>query len=151
MVGTSKILCLENLLIQKNNTKKAKILKTTQGDIHMKFNEERDIGIKITQYESLSKCINTIRKHRNESIGVIKSEIESTDFIFVCDFTDTPSLNQMLKCYDDLTKIGCTLTIQEQTRMISREILTNLLQMHKEIHEETLAVIEAEVDDDDEI
>lgn len=115
----------------------------------MKFNEERDIGIKITQYESLSKCISILRTYRNESMGVIKSEIESNDFIFVCDFTDTPSLKQMLKCYDELTGIGCVLTIQEQMRMIPREILINLLQMHKEINEEALAAIDAEVGDDE--
>ncbi len=114
----------------------------------MKFNEERDLGIKITQYDSLSKCISTIRNYRSESMGVIKSEIESNDFIFVCDFTDTPSLKQMLKCYDELTDIGCVLTIQEQMRMISREILINLLQMHQEIHEETQAAIDAEVGDE---
>lgn len=119
----------------------------------MKFNEERDIGIKITQYESLSKCISIIRNYRSESMGVIKSEIESNDFIFVCDFTDTPNLKLMLKCHDELTQLGCTLSIQEQGRMIPREIILNLLQMHKEIHEETLAAIDAEVgnDDDEEI
>jgi hypothetical protein len=115
----------------------------------MKFNEERDIGIKITQYESLSKCISIIRNYRNESMGVIKSEIESNDFVFVCDFTDTPNLKIMLKCHDKLAKLGCSLTIQEQRRMIPREILLNLLQMHKEIHEETLAAIDAEVGDDE--
>ena len=115
----------------------------------MKFNEERDLGIKITQYDSLSKCISIIRNYRSESMGVIKSEIESNDFIFVCYFTDTPSLKQMLKCYDELTDIGCVLTIQEQTRMIPREILINLLQMHKEIQEETQAAIDAEVGDDE--
>ena len=115
----------------------------------MNFNEERDLGIKITQYDSLSKCISIIRNYRSESMGVIKSEIESNDFVFVCDFTDTPSLKRMLKCYDELTDIGCVLTIQEQMGMIPRKILINLLQMHKEIQEETQAVIDAEVGDDE--
>lgn len=91
----------------------------------------------------------SIRNYRSESMGVIKSEIESNDFVFVCDFTDTPSLKRMLKCYDELTDIGCVLTIQEQTRMIPREILINLLQMHKEIQEETQAAIDAEIGDDE--
>ena len=132
-----------------NPTQKSK--KTSQGDIQMKFNEDRDIGIKITKYDSMSKCISIIRNYRPDSIGIIKSEIESNDFIFVCDFTDTPSLKKMLKCFDELSKNGCTLIIQDEDEIISREMLLNTLQMHKEIHEETLAAIEAEVEDDDDI
>ena len=111
----------------------------------MKFNEERDLGIKITQYESLPKCISIIRNYRSDSMGLIKSEIESNDYIFVCDFADTLNIKQLLKCSDDLTEIGCTLQIQDGDEVISREIILNILQSHKEIHEETLAAIDAEV------
>lgn len=114
----------------------------------MKFNEERDIGIKITQYKSIPKCINIIRNYRNDSMGIIKSEIESNDFIFVCDFTDTHNILNLLNCLDDLTKIGCSLLIQDGNEIISREIILNILQSHKEIEEETLAAIDFEIGND---
>ncbi|SEP68284.1 hypothetical protein SAMN02910289_00334 [Lachnospiraceae bacterium RM5] len=113
----------------------------------IKFNIKRDIGIKISQYNSLAKCINIIRKYREASINDIKSEIESHEFIFTCDFTDTIGLNNLITCYDELSKEGAILTIQEQDRVITRDVLQNLSQMHKELHEETLSEIDNEVDD----
>ena len=113
------------------------------------FNIKRDIGIKIVQYNSLSKCIRIVRKYRDASMGDIKSEIESNDFVYTCDFTDTLGLNNLISCHDELCKEGAVITIQEQDRIISRDILQNLSQMHKEIHEETLAEIDAEVGDDE--
>ena len=98
------------------------------------------------QYGALSKCISIIRNYRNDSMGVIRSEIESNDFIFVCDFTDTPGIKRLLKCHDDLAKVGCTLSIQDGDEVVSREIILNILKMHEEIDEETIAEIDAEID-----
>jgi len=113
------------------------------------FNSKRDIGIKITQYKSLPKCINIIRKYRDASIGKIKTEIESNEFIYACDFTDTTGLNSLIACHDELYNEGAVLTIQEQDRLITREILQNLSQMHKDIHEDTLAEIDEEIGEDE--
>ena len=77
----------------------------------------------------------------------IKEEIESKDFVFVSDFTDTPMLKRLLECHDELSANNCKLVIHEQERIISRDILLNLLQMHKEIEEEVRRQIDAEADD----
>ena len=114
------------------------------------FNMKRDIGLIITEYESLSKCISIIRKYRNASMADIKNEIESQHFIYTCDFTDTTSLHHLIACHDELCDAGATLIIQEQNRPITRDILGNLSQMHKEIHEENLVLIDAELGENEE-
>lgn len=84
-----------------------------------------NLGIRIIEYKSMSKCISIIRNYRSDSMAIIKSEIKSHYFIFVFDFTNTPNLQRMLKCYNELTRIGCTLTIQEKKEIIPRQILIN--------------------------
>ncbi len=112
------------------------------------FNINRSIGIAITEYNSLSKCISIIRKYRNCSMAEIKSEIDSKDFVFVCDYTDTEELNKLIECHDELANEGCLLIIQEQDRPITRTILQNLKEMHDAIHEETMSMIDMEVGED---
>ncbi len=113
----------------------------------IEFNPTRDIGLKISSYSSLSKCISIIRKYRNVSISSVKQEIEAHDFIFVCDFTDTANLIKLIACHDDLINAESSVTIQEQNRLITREVLLNLLQMHKDLYEETIASLDAEVEE----
>ncbi|MBR2751700.1 MAG: hypothetical protein IKD90_11285 [Clostridiales bacterium] len=106
-----------------------------------------NIGIKITHFTSLSKTIGILRKYRNDSMSTIKSDIESSDFVFACDYTDDEGLVKLINCYDELVACGCNVVIYDLGRIGSRELLCNLHESHEITHMETLAEIDAELND----
>lgn len=108
-----------------------------------------NIGIKITQCESLSKCIGVLRKYRTDSMSDIKRDIEACDFVFACEYTDDDGLVKLIKCYDELISKGCNVEIYDLGRIGSRELLCNLHESHIITHEETLAAIEDEIDNEE--
>ena len=104
-----------------------------------------NIGIKITQYDSLSKCISILRKYRHDSMNEIKNSIESNDFVFACDYADDEGLVELIRCYDELLEAGCKVDIYDLGRIGSRELLCNLHESHVITHQQTLESIDAEV------
>lgn len=108
-----------------------------------------NIGIKITEYNSLPNCISILRKYRNDSIGDIKKDVESNSFVFACEYTDDEGLIQLINCYDELVAIECKVIIYDLGRIGSRELLCNLHESHELTHEETLAAIDSETGDEE--
>ena len=53
------------------------------------------------------------------------------------------------KCYDQLTKAGITVEIYEHDELTTREFISNLIDTYREIEEETQAMIDAEVADEE--
>ncbi len=109
-----------------------------------------NLGIKITHYDSLSKCISILRKYRHDSMSDIKNSIESNDFVYACDYLDDEGLVELIKCYDELSEAGCKIDIYDLGRIGSRELLCNLHESHEITHQQTLAAIEAEIAAEDE-
>ena len=104
-----------------------------------------NIGIKITHFTSLSKSIGILRKYRNDSMSVIKKDIESNDFVFACDYTDDEGLVKLINCYDELVASGCNVIIYDLGRIGSRELLCNLHESHTITHMEMVAEMDAEL------
>lgn len=112
-----------------------------------------EIGIKITDTTSMAKCVQILRKYTSASMSEIISTIKSNNYVLTCKYTSDSGIRKIRKCYDQLTKAGITVEIYEHDELTTREFISNLIDTYREIDEETQAMIDAEVadeEDDDE-
>lgn len=107
------------------------------------------IGLKIIAVPSMAKCISIIRKYTNFSILEIKNTIEAKDYILSCQGIDTSGIRKIRKCYDDLKKNGITSELYQWDEIISRDILSNLIDLHHSIELQTQAEIDEEIENGD--
>ena len=105
-----------------------------------------NISIKIKSTPSVAKAISIIRKYNPVSMSVIKSAIESQEYVLEHSVLSTPGIRATRKCYDELIKAGNEVEIYEQDRLISREILSNLINSHRLTEREVRAQVDAEVE-----
>ncbi len=103
------------------------------------------IGIKIQTTTSMAKCISIIRKYNPVSMGEIKSAIELREYVLTSSTIDSPGIRKIRKCYDELEKAGIDAEIYERDELISREIISNLIQSHRQTEKEVRAQVDAEV------
>ena len=107
--------------------------------------EPGNISIKIKSTSSMAKTISIIRKYNPISMADIKSAIESKKYVYECSALDTPGIRSIRKCYDELTKAGNVAEIYERDRLISRELISNLINSHLQTEREVRAQVDAEV------
>ena len=102
------------------------------------------IGLVIRSTPSMAKSIAIIRKYNPVAMSEIKKAIESGDYVLTCEYSDESGVRKIRRCYDQLTKAGMSVEIYEHERLTSREILTNLIQSHRQTEREVRAQVEAE-------
>jgi translation elongation factor EF-Ts len=108
-----------------------------------------EIGIKITNTASMAKCVQILRKYTSASMSEIISTIKSNNYVLTCKYTSDSGIRKIRKCYDQLTKAGITAEIYEHDELTTREFISNLIDTYREIEEETQAMIDAEVGDEE--
>ena len=106
------------------------------------------IGLIITSYTSIAKCISIIRKYNAISIGEIRKLIENSKFIFEVDYTSHSGVRKLSKCYDELAKNGIECEIIVLGEPENREFLSNLMGSHRQTEIEVQAQIDQEVGED---
>ena len=106
---------------------------------------EDRIGLVIKSTNSTAKCISIIRKYNPVSMGEIKSNLESGNFVIDCDYTSDSGIRKIRRCYDELVKAGTVVEIYEDGDITTREFISNLLDTYQEIAEETQQMIDEEV------
>ena len=74
-----------------------------------------------------------------------QSAIESEKYVLEHSVLSTPGIRAARKCYDELIKAGNKVEIYERDRLISREILSNLINSHRQTEREVRAQVDAEV------
>ena len=104
-----------------------------------------NISIKIKSTSSMAKAISIIRKYNPVSMSEIKTAIESGKYVLEHSVLSTSGIRATRKCYDELIKAGSEVEIYERDRLISREILSNLINSHRQTEREVRAQIDAEV------
>ena len=104
-----------------------------------------EIGLKIKSVSSMAKCISIIRKYTPVSMSEIRGAIDNSNFIFSSSILDDSGIKKIRKCHDELVKAGCTVEIFENDEIISRELISNLINSHKRIEQEVQEQIDAEV------
>ena len=103
------------------------------------------LGLKIKAPSSMAKCISIVRKYNPISIAEIKNAIESKNYIYTTTVINTSGVRTLRKCYDELTKNGADVEIFERDEPVTREIISNLIESHRQTEKEVLAQIDAEV------
>lgn len=103
------------------------------------------LGLKIKATSSMAKCISIVRKYNPISIAEIKNAIESKNYIYTTTVINTSGVRTLRKCYDELTKKGADVEIFERDEPVTREIISNLIESHRQTEKEVLAQIDAEV------
>ena len=107
------------------------------------------IGIKIKSYDSIAKIISIMRKYNKASISEIKNAIEQNKPVFEQDCLSHSGARKVRKCYDELTKAGAICEIfDEDEDIISREILSNLIDSNDITEKEVLSQMDDEAEYD---
>ncbi len=112
------------------------------------------IGLKVISYNSITKVISILRKYTNASMSDIKSAIEQGNLAYEQSYFNHSGVRKVRKCYDELAKAGITCEIYDELdEVISREILSNLINSQRYTEMEVRAQVDAEVGDaeDDDI
>lgn len=92
-----------------------------------------NIGIKIKSKDKITKCIRSIRKYTNLSIGNIKAKIINNEYIMVCGYTDEEEIKNIVKVYREVTSLGVDAVIYEHDRVTTVDFLMNLINMYGDI------------------
>lgn len=102
-------------------------------------------GLKIDSYDSIAKVVKILRKYGDWSIADNKKCIENHDYILCYDCADEEGLEQIIKCYKELTSEKIDVSLYDTNhRPVTIQIMMNRLNMYHEIGEELQAEIDAE-------
>ncbi len=104
-----------------------------------------NIALKVKSTSSMAKSISIIRKYNPVSMAVIKSAIESGEYVLSCPYISHPGVRMIRKCYDELIKAGNIVEIYEHDRLTTREIISNIINSHRQTEREVRAQVDAEV------
>ena len=114
----------------------------------MNYNKDDKIGLIIKSTNSVAKCISLIRKYRPVAMSEIKGDIENGRYVYSCKYSSTSGVRKVRRCYDELVKAGASVEIYEHGDLTTREFLSNLVDTYHQIEEETDAIIDAEVNEE---
>ena len=112
----------------------------------MQYSDEDTIGLIVKKPGNMAKCISILRKYTKTSIAEIKNAIDSGHYVFGCEYTSTPGIRKVRRCYDELIKNGATVEIYEDVELTSRKFISNLIESYQEIEQETQDMIDTEVE-----
>lgn len=108
------------------------------------------IYIKVTNYSTISKPISIIRKYSKAPIGEIRSAIDQGKGVLEYSYLSHSGIRKIAKCYDELLKAGVTCEIYDEfEELISRDILSNLINFHKETEREVQEQLDEEADSEE--
>ena len=91
------------------------------------------MGIKVKSNDKITKCISSIRKYTNLSIGDIKAKIINNKYIMVCRYTDEDGIKNIVKAYKEVTGLGVDAVVNEYYRITTVDFLMNLIEMYSDI------------------
>jgi len=106
------------------------------------------IGLKITYVPSLAKCISIMRKYSSASMSEIRKHIENSEYILLSESINTSGIKKIRKCYDELLKNDISAEIYERyetDELISRQLLSNLIESHHITANEVAEAVNLEV------
>ncbi len=108
------------------------------------------IGLKISKYDSLAKCISIIRKFDSGSMSDIKKRILNHEYILQYSRIDGDGLKNIIKCYNALTSSGIFVELYERDDLPTTiELLKNLDKTYDDISDEIDFITELECSEDD--
>lgn len=107
-----------------------------------------NVGIKIKSSNKIAKCISSIRKYTNLSIGDIKEKIINNEYVMVCGYTDEDGIKNIVKAYKEVTSLGVDTVIYEHDRVTTIDFLMNLIDMYGDIERDIQEMDDLMYDED---
>lgn len=109
-----------------------------------------NVSIKIPAGSPIAKCVSVIRKiEPSLSMSDISSRINNNEYVLSYEYTDGSGVKKIIKCYDELTKLGIQPTLFElDDEECDIKQIKNLNNMYDEISDEIDAEMEAEEGND---
>ena len=108
------------------------------------------VGIKVSKDSSIVKCVSVIRKFEpSTAISEISARIKNEEYVLSCDYVDDSGIKMIIKCYEELARLGIAPRVYEDDCECSIQFIRNLDQTYDEISEEVEAEIDYEVENDD--
>ncbi|MBD7910552.1 hypothetical protein [Clostridium cibarium] len=107
-----------------------------------------NIGIKIKSNDKIAKCISSIRKYTNLSIGEIKDKITNNEYVMVCGYTDEDGIKKIVKAYKEIISLGVNVEIYEHDRVTTIDFLMNLIDMYGDIARDMQEIDDLMYDED---
>ena len=107
-----------------------------------------NIGVKIESNDKIKKCISSIRKYTNLSIGEIKSKIINNEYVMVCGYTDEDGIKNIVKAYKEVISLGVNAVIYEHDRVTTVDFLINLIDMYGDIERDMQEMDDLTYDED---
>lgn len=92
-----------------------------------------NVGIKIKSNDKIAKCVSSIRKYTNLSIGDIKAKIINNEYVMVCGYTDEEGIKNIIKAYKEVISLGVDAIVYEHDRITTVDFLINLIDMYGDI------------------
>lgn len=92
-----------------------------------------NVGIKIKSNDKITKCISSIRKYTNLSIGEIKDKIINNEYVMVWGYTDEDRIKNIVKAYKEIISLGVNVVIYEHDRVTTIDFIMNLIDMYGDI------------------
>ena len=85
------------------------------------------IGLKIATVSASAKTIAIIKKYSNDSIGIIKKNIQKRGYVLLFPYTNRSGLKKVIECYNELKNNGIEAEVYElDDEITSIEFLRNL-------------------------
>lgn len=106
------------------------------------------VGIKIKSNDKITKCISSIRKYINLSIGEIKDKIINNEYVMICGYTDEDGIKNIVKAYKEITSLGINIVIYEHDRVTTIDFLMNLIDMYGDIERDMQEMDDLMYDED---
>lgn len=94
------------------------------------------ISLRLKNEGAINKYISIIRKATGKSIAEIKKAIEGNYKVMECDYYENDEISKFILVIEELLKNGAKFEICEDDRLISLEMLKNLIQTYEEIEKE---------------
>lgn len=109
-----------------------------------------EIGLKAKKASSMAKTVSIIRKYNKKSMSDIVNAIKSDDYVLKCTVLSHSGVIMIRKCYDELIKVGAEVKIYECDEPTTRELISNLINSHRQTDHEIDLLVEEETMQDDE-
>lgn len=93
------------------------------------------VGIKITSFNEIPKCIKIIRKYCNLSITEIRDAILNSKYVMEGSYINEDDILLIIKLYNELSENKIRVEVFEHNRKTDIEFLNNLVETYYNIRE----------------
>ena len=113
---------------------------------------ENNVGMKIITDKVSVELVMILKKYREGSIAEIRDDILKGNYVLSCAYSgDFDRFNNIIKCYEEVSKLGYTVELYEHDTKSTIEFFRNWSETMADIRRETEDLWDDLLDDDDDL